>query len=50
MTTFFLWHWNEFTEAGQNTFISEVYTALKDNEDLMTPDVSRTTQHMVSHD
>ncbi|UQG60337.1 acyl carrier protein phosphodiesterase [Marinobacter sp. M3C] len=47
---FLLRHWNEFTDAGQNTFISEVYTKLQDNEDLMTPDMSRTTRHMVSHD
>jgi len=46
---FLLRHWNEFTDAGQNTFISEVYTKLQDNEDLMTPDMSR-TRHMVSHD
>jgi len=46
---FLLRHWNEFTDADQNTFISEVNTELQDNEDLMTPDMSRTTRHMVSH-
>jgi len=47
---FLLQHWNEFTDADQNTFITGVYSELQDNEDLMTPDMSRTTRHIVSHD
>ncbi|KKN09926.1 hypothetical protein LCGC14_1041740 [marine sediment metagenome] len=47
---FLLRHWNKFTDADQNTFINEVYTELQNNENLMTPDMSRTTRHLVSHD
>jgi acyl carrier protein phosphodiesterase len=47
---FLLLHWSEFTDADQNTFIKNVYTELQANEDLMTPVMSRTTRHMVSHD
>ncbi|SHK67776.1 Acyl carrier protein phosphodiesterase [Marinobacter antarcticus] len=47
---FLLLHWSEFTDADQNTFIKDVYTELQANEDLMTPVMSRTTRHMVSHD
>ncbi len=47
---FLLLHWSEFTGADQNTFIKNVYTELQANEDLMTPVMSRTTRHMVSHD
>ncbi len=47
---FLLLHWSKFTGADQNTFIKNVYTELQANEDLMTPVMSRTTRHMVSHD
>lgn len=47
---FLLQHWNEFTDTDQNTFISAVYAELQNNEDLMTPDMSKTTRHLVSHD
>lgn len=47
---FLLLHWSAFTDADQNTFINDVYTELQANEDLMTPVMSRTTRHMVSHD
>ncbi|WP_417545482.1 ACP phosphodiesterase [Marinobacter sp.] len=47
---FLLQHWTEFTDADQSTFITRVYSELQDNEALMTPDMSRTTRHMVSHD
>jgi acyl carrier protein phosphodiesterase len=47
---FLLQHWTEFTDADQSMFITRVYSELQDNEALMTPDMSRTTRHMVSHD
>ncbi|GGE73587.1 ACP phosphodiesterase [Streptosporangium jomthongense] len=47
---FLLRHWYEFTDADQDMFINSVYAELMDNENLMSPDMSRTTRHMVSHD
>lgn len=47
---FLLRHWTKFTDADQNTFINDVYIELLDNEGLMTPNMSKTTRHMVSHD
>ena len=47
---FLLRHWAKFTDADQNTFIRTVYAQLQDNENLMSPGMSRTTLHMVSHD
>ncbi|MDO6442342.1 ACP phosphodiesterase [Marinobacter sp. 2_MG-2023] len=47
---FLLCHWSEFTDTDPNTFIRDVYKELQANEDLMTPDMSRTTRHMVAHD
>lgn len=47
---FLLCHWDKFTDADQNTFIQNVYEELQQNENLMSPAMSRTTRHMVSHD
>ncbi|MGO3693610.1 ACP phosphodiesterase [Marinobacter sp.] len=47
---FLLCHWDKFTSVDQNTFIQSVYAELQDNENLMSPNMSKTTRHMVSHD
>lgn len=47
---FLLCHWDKFTEVDQNTFIQQVYAELRNNEDVMSPNMSRTTRHMVAHD
>lgn len=47
---FLLRHWDKFTDVDQHTFIRTVYTELQNNEDLMSPAMSRTTRHMVHHD
>ncbi|MBK1888271.1 MULTISPECIES: ACP phosphodiesterase [Marinobacter] len=47
---FLLQHWSEFTNADQNTFISNVYAELQNNENLMSPDMTKTARHLVSHD
>lgn len=47
---FLLQHWSEFTDTDQNTFIRTVYAELQTNENLMSPDMAKTTRHLVAHD
>lgn len=47
---FLLQHWSEFTDTDQSNFINRVYEELRNNESLMSPNMSRTTRHLVSHD
>ncbi|OHY82794.1 ACP phosphodiesterase [Marinobacter sp. AC-23] len=47
---FLLRHWDKFTDVDQHTFIRTVYTELQNNENLMSPAMSRTTRHMVRND
>ncbi|MCK0164165.1 ACP phosphodiesterase [Marinobacter sp. S6332] len=47
---FLLQHWSEFTNTDQNAFIRTVYAELQSNESLMSPTMSKTTRHLVSHD
>lgn len=47
---FLLRNWSRFTTADQDVFIRKVYTELQQYENLMTPDMTRTTRRMVLHD
>ncbi|WP_100640694.1 ACP phosphodiesterase [Marinobacter salexigens] len=47
---FLLQHWSQFTDTDQSTFINTVYAELQSNESLMSPDMARTTRHLVAHD
>lgn len=47
---FLLRHWSQFTDADQHAFINTVYRELQTNENLMTPDMCKTTRHLVVYD